>query len=328
VLPKWSVLVTCIASIGLNAIAWKELSTNQQINAIIPNDMKSSEWIYYSIEYLKPKLQALAWKTAVPIVSKWVFEKFKIIFPSLPEQQLIANILKSTDDTINHTQTIIKTIELRNKWLQQKLLTGDVRVKRFSQKWKTLPLGEYLDYTPRAVDKPSKNFFALWVRSHGKWIFHKNDFDPEDIMMDTLYEVKENDLVVNITFAWEQAIAIAWKNDDWWLVSHRFPTYTFKDGKATHEFFRYFIIQKKFKYLLDLISPGGAWRNRVLSKKDFLKLDVSIPWVEEQKAIANILDKASEELQIYKQKLEKLKQTKKWLMQQLLTGKVRVKVKK
>ena len=80
--------------------------------------------------------------------------------------------------------------------------------------------------------------------------------------------------------------------------------------------------------MLDLISPGGAWRNRVLSKKDFLKMEVTIPEIEEQKAIANILNKATEELSIYKQKLEKLRITKKWLMQQLLTGKVRVHLEK
>ena len=144
--------------------------------------------------------------------------------------------------------------------------------------------------------------------------------------MTELFVVKENDLVVNITFAWEQAIAIASKKDEWGLVSHRFPTYTFKRDTAIHEYFKYLIIQKKFKYMLDLISPWGAWRNRVLSKKEFLKMKVNIPWIDEQKAIANVLNKATEQLDSYKNKLEKLELEKKGLMQQLLTGKVRVKV--
>lgn len=78
--------------------------------------------------------------------------------------------------------------------------------------------------------------------------------------------------------------------------------------------------------MLDQISPGWAWRNRVLSKKDFLKLEVKIPKVEEQKAIADVLDKATEQLNEYKTKLEKLELQKKGLMQQLLTGKTRVKI--
>ena len=74
---------------------------------------------------------------------------------------------------------------------------------------------------------------------------------------------------------------------------------------------------------MELISPGGAGRNRVMSKTDFLKLEIKLPDVEEQKAIATILDKASEELNQYQQKLETLQLEKKGIMQQLLTGKVR-----
>ena len=75
--------------------------------------------------------------------------------------------------------------------------------------------------------------------------------------------------------------------------------------------------------MLENISPGGAGRNRVLSKKDLLKLKVSIPTLEEQNAIAEILNTANQEIKQYQQKLEALKLQKKGLMQQLLTGKVR-----
>jgi len=77
---------------------------------------------------------------------------------------------------------------------------------------------------------------------------------------------------------------------------------------------------------LDLISPGGAGRNRVLSKKDFLKLEVKIPSVEEQTAIAQVLQAADKEIQVLKTKAEKLREQKKGLMQVLLTGKKRLKV--
>jgi type I restriction enzyme S subunit len=141
--------------------------------------------------------------------------------------------------------------------------------------------------------------------------------------METMYEVKENDLIINITFAWEHAVAIVSKKDEGGLVSHRFPTYTFNSQNATPEYFRHFILQKRFNFLLELISPGGAGRNRVMSKTDFLKLEIKIPDVEEQKAIANILDKATQELNQYQQKLQSLQLQKKGLMQQLLTGKIR-----
>lgn len=77
---------------------------------------------------------------------------------------------------------------------------------------------------------------------------------------------------------------------------------------------------------MDLISPGGAGRNRVMSKKDFLKLEITIPDVEEQKAIGSILKAATAEQKFYEQKLAALQQLKKGLMQKLLTGEVRVKI--
>lgn len=244
--------------------------------------------------------------------------------PTYPEQISIANILNRWDLCIDKIKENIKLNEKRKKALIQQLLTGKKRLKGFKDKWKNKNLGDILIPTLRPLNKPDDNYVALGIRSHGKGTFLKNDFDPEDINIDILYEVKENDLIVNITFAWEGAIAIAKKEDDGALVSHRFPTYTFNKENGIVDFFRYIIIQPRFKYLLETISPGGAGRNRVLSKKDFLKLEVFVPSVEEQLAIANILLTTDKEIELLKRKLELLKKQKQGLMQVLLTGKVRV----
>ncbi len=144
--------------------------------------------------------------------------------------------------------------------------------------------------------------------------------------MTELFEVKENDLIVNITFAWEGAIAIAGAGDEGALVSHRFPTYEFKTDLTVPEFFRHVIVQKWFVEKLGLISPGGAGRNRVLSKKDFGKLEVLMPSVEEQRRIAAVLNACDKEIELLKQQLAALKRQKRGLMQKLLTGQIRVKV--
>jgi type I restriction enzyme S subunit len=272
-------------------------------------------------------LKRIAQGTKVYSISFNHISKLPVAIPPLPEQSRIAEVLGTWDKAITNLQATITQKELRNKWLMQQLLTGKKRLKGFENTiWKAKSLGECIKHIPREVKKPDSNFFALGIRSHGKGIFHKNDFDPEDLAMDVLYEVKENDLVVNITFAWEHAIAIASKVDDGGLVSHRFPTYTFKTQHAIPEFFKYFILQKRFKYELDLISPGGAGRNRVMSKKDLPKIEVIIPDVKEQTAIANVLQTASNEVQLLQKQLDKLREQKKGLMQVLLTGKKRLKV--
>ncbi|WP_396167734.1 restriction endonuclease subunit S [Flavobacterium sp.] len=253
-------------------------------------------------------------------------KQFKFPIPPIPEQAAIANCLSTWDKAIEKQNALIAQKELSKKALMQQLLSGKKRLKGCNDKWKVKSLNELLIYTPREIEKPSKPFLALGLRSHGKGVFHKHDFDPKSIAMDKLFVVKENDLVINITFAWEQAVAIATKKDEGGLVSHRFPTYTFNEVQAIPLYFKFFILGTKFKSMLDLISPGGAGRNRVMSKKDFLKLDIKLPEIEEQSAIANVLQCTDDELQLLKKKLEQLKEQKKGLMQVLLTGKKRLKI--
>lgn len=257
--------------------------------------------------------------TAQPKLNKDICSKIPIPLPPLPEQQKIAEVLSTWDKAIQDTDAIIKKLEVRNKALAFSLLRG----KMVSKNSKEIALSKFLIFTPREIDKPTENYLALGIRSHGKGLFHKPDSDPKAIAMDKLYEVKENDFIVNITFAWEHAVAIVSKEDVGGLVSHRFPTYEIDTNQVKVEYFRHLILQPFFRKMLENISPGGAGRNRVLSKKDLLKLKVSIPTLEEQDKVAEILNTANQEVKQYQQKLEALKLQKKGLMQQLLTGKVR-----
>lgn len=282
-------------------------------------------YYYFQVFFLKETIRHSV-KATVDSLRLPTFTEMVIHLPPLPEQQKIAEILSTWDEAIAKCKATISTLKDRNKGLAQQLLLGKKRLSGFNDKWELKPLGDLLIYTPREVDKPNESFLALGLRSHGKGVFHKPDFEPSAIAMTKLYEVKENDLVVNITFAWEQAIAIASKKDEGGLVSHRFPTYTFNPKTATHLYFKFFILQSFFKSMLELISPGGAGRNRVMSKKDFLKLEVKVPKIEEQIAIAQVLETADQELKSYETKLEALQLQKKGLMQQLLTGKIRVNV--
>src|SRR5690606_25457130 len=111
--------------------------------------------------------------------------KYPFPLPPLKEQNKINEILSTCDLAISTTKKLIDELKLRNKGLAQQLLTGKKRLKGFERKWKKNPLSNFLDYTPRPVDKPSDSFLSLGVRSHGKGIFHKPDFDPDSIAMET-----------------------------------------------------------------------------------------------------------------------------------------------
>lgn len=264
---------------------------------------------------------------AIPTLSQENILNFKIPLPPLPEQKAIAQVLSTADAAIHTTEKLIAQKELRKKWLMKQLLTGKKRLKGFENtKWKIQPLENFIKPIVREVSKPSTPYLGIGLRSHGKGTFLKYDEQPEKNSMDKFYVVRPNDLIVNITFAWEQAIAIVRPEDDGALASHRFPTYTFIEEKGHPDFFRFFILQPRMKFMLEMISPGGAGRNRVMSKSDFIKLEFLLPDYKEQTAIAQVLQAADKEITLLKAKAEKLRELKKGLMQQLLTGKIRLKI--
>jgi type I restriction enzyme S subunit len=272
------------------------------------------------------ELRRIATGTSVYGVSKTNLEQVKIPLPPLPEQKVIAQVLSTSDAAIHTTEKLIAQKEARKKWLMQNLLTGKMRLKGFeSTKWKTQPLENFIKPIVREVPKPEVPYLGIGLRSHGKGTFLKYNEQPEKNSMDKFYVVRPNDLIVNITFAWEQAIAIVRPEDDGALASHRFPTYTFIEEKGHPDFFRFYILQPRMKFMLEMISPGGAGRNRVMSKSDFIKLEFLLPAYKEQTAIAQVLQAADREIFLLKNKADKLREKKEGLMQQLLTGKTRVK---
>lgn len=303
------------------ALAQRIIKYRGKLN-ILDNDYLK---FYLSSDIFQSELIKKSTGSTVKGIKGTVLHKMKIIFPPLKEQQKIAEILSTWDLSIEKQENLIEKKKEFKRGLMQRLLGGEVRFKEFNDKWKKDKLEKFIEPISRECDKPCEGYWRLGLRSHGKGTFHQFVDDPTKVSMDKLYNVKANDLIVNITFAWEHAIAIADSGDEGKLVSHRFPTYQFKHN-AYPKYFKYYILQSRFREMLVNISPGGAGRNRVMNKKDFLKLEVLIPSYDEQKRIAEVLISADKEIELLEKELEALKLQKKGLMQRLLTGEVRVKV--
>jgi type I restriction enzyme, S subunit len=253
-----------------------------------------------------------------------MIRKASLELPPISEQRKIADILTTWDVALETLDILIAAKTRQKEALMQQLLSGKTRVKGAKGKWKNSTLADMLVPITRTVTKPTEKFLAAGIRSHGKGVFLKPDFKPEDIALDELFEIKTGDLIVNITFAWEGAAAIVSDQADGALVSHRFPTFLFKDGVASCSFFRHYIRSKRFVFDCGLASPGGAGRNRVLSKSAFLDIELKTPPFEEQQQIGNILDTAEHEITLLRNQRQTLDQQKRGLMQRLLTGKIRV----
>lgn len=186
--------------------------------------------------------------------------------------------------------------------------------------WVNGHISDILFNEKRTVPKPQNGYWRIGIRSHAKGTFHEFVENPDEVDMDELYVVKKDDLIINITFAWEHAIALADENDDGLLVSHRFPTYVFKKEQIPYFYLNVFV-QNRFKELLALISPGGAGRNRVMSKKDFLQLPCFIPDFEEQQKIAEILMQCDKVIKLCEQEIDELKKLKKAYLRKMFPQK-------
>jgi type I restriction enzyme S subunit len=129
ILPPKSVLVTCIASIGLNALSKVACATNQQINSVVCNSDNEPEFLYYQISNNVENLKMIAGQTAVPIINKGQFEIFTLMFPNTKsEQTAIAQILTDMDNEIVQLEKERDKYKEIKAGMMQVLLTGRVRL--------------------------------------------------------------------------------------------------------------------------------------------------------------------------------------------------------
>lgn len=193
----------------------------------------------------------------------------------------------------------------------------EIRFPGFTGAWEQRKFSELVEQVVREVPKPNKPYYRMSVRSHAKGTFKQFVDNPDKIAMDKLFVVRKDDLVVNITFAWEHAIAIVPEENDGLLVSHRFPTYR-ADGKSDIKFLNYLVSKEDFRRKLEFISPGGAGRNRVLNKKDFLALKILVPkLINEQSKIGAIFKQLDDTITLHQQELTTLKKTKQGFLQKM-----------
>jgi len=129
IFPTDSIMVTCIGStIGKIGIATKTLTSNQQINAIFPNDNFISEYIYYQLSLNALKIKQMASEQAVPMINKTEFSEFVVSFPTLKEQKAIAQILSDMDAEITQLETKKEKYQAIKQGMMQELLTGKTRL--------------------------------------------------------------------------------------------------------------------------------------------------------------------------------------------------------
>lgn len=120
-IPKNSILVTCIASIGKNAILKSDGSCNQQINAIIPNKNYNYNYIYYLINSISKYMQSIAGTSATSIINKDSFSKITVKVHNLAKQNFIDKILSSFENKIIKEDIKLEQLNQLKKGLMQSM---------------------------------------------------------------------------------------------------------------------------------------------------------------------------------------------------------------
>jgi type I restriction enzyme S subunit len=263
-------------------------------------------------------------------LNKGDLEKLPIQIAPHPEQKAIAKVLSTADAAIHTTEKIIAQKELRNKWLMQQLLTGKKRLKGFSGEWKEVRISDCLSRMANGITYDTEKRTGIPVTrietiSDGVINFNKIGFaDSADNIED--YRLQKGDILYSHinSLAHIGKVAIYYDEEP---LYHGMNLLLLRCNEQVNSifFYQWLVSENGRKKATSLAKP--AVNQASISTTELRKVTISIPSIEEQTAIAHVLQAADKEISLLKAKAEKLREQKKGLMQQLLTGKVRLKIK-
>jgi type I restriction enzyme S subunit len=341
--PMGAVLVTCIGStIGKIGIASRELSTNQQINSVIVDDDNHNEYVYYAIDFNFKEYKNFISNQAVPIINKTQFSEFTIPSPPLSEQRKIAAILTSVDNAIEKTEAIIKQTEVVKQGLMQRLLTKGIGHTKFKQteigeipnNWSICTLKDFCEHITKGATPTTYGF--NWTETGIRFLRSECvkesglTFEGANYISDEAHEamkrsvIRGGDLLVSITGNIGRGCIYPESYPEANINQHIARVRVVKSELLNPNFLMYYINSEPVRRHFYLIKTGQAYPQ--ISLKQVQDLKIPLPSIEEQKKIASILGAFDLKIQTELKTVELLIQLKNSLMQDLLTGKVRVNV--
>lgn len=267
--------------------------------------------------------------------AEWDYvSKIPILTPPLAEQRKIAEVLGLWDKAIEKQSQLIEQFTLRKRGLMQQLLTAKRRLPGFSGPWKKVRLGDIGD-TYNGLSGKNKDDFEY---GNAQFIPYINVFSNERIDTNNLgcvqiepneqqNTVKYGDIFFTVSSETPDEVGMASVLleylDNTYLNSFCFG-YRLNDFSTLNPFFAAYLFRTEhFRSYMSVLAQGSTRFN--ISKKEVMKLKIDLPTIEEQTVIAQVLTAADREIELAQQKLELLRQQKHGLMQQLLTGKKRIK---
>lgn len=215
------------------------------------------------------------------------FLDMPVVLPPLEEQQRIAARL---DRVAGMIEARSKAIEAAGAELEALLAKAFARCIDAAPR---RPMSQVAPLVRRPVEiDPTASYPELGVRSFGRGTFHKPALSGAEVGTKKLFEIVPGDLLFNIVFAWEGAVAIAQTEDTGRVGSHRFLTCVPEPDLATASFLLFYFQTPEGLLRLSEASPGGAGRNRTLGLKKLEIIEVPVPPLETQQWFDSLQAKA------------------------------------
>ena len=206
------------------------------------------------------------------------FLEVRLPLPSLDEQQRIVTKLDKVATLVAERSRVIAAAERDAKAMLSNAFRQIIAGAPYR------PMAEVAPLVRRPVEiDPGQSYPELGVRSFGRGTFHKPALDGMAVGSKKLFRIHAGDLLFNIVFAWEGAVAIAQPEDDGRVGSHRFLTCVPDGSVATADFLYFYFLTPEGLSKLGDASPGGAGRNRTLGLKKLDVVTVPVPPLDRQR---------------------------------------------
>ena len=339
-IPPNTICVSCIGYIGKIGITITESCTNQQINSLIVNENFNHDYVYYLLSYNVPYFRELAGVNVVPQLNKSDFKKVKLFATRDKHLQIaIAYILASVDATLLATENCISAAHKLKKGLMQNLLTGKLKIDGTlrtedefynHEKFGNCPIGWHWGRLSEIADviagqSPSGEYYNEdgigMAMLNGPTEF--TDLHPIPVQYTTKVTklCAVDDILFTVRGSSTGRMNIA---DQEYCIGRGIAAIRAKERCDT-DFIYYTLITISEKILAEAKGAGTTFPN--VSRGELLKKWVLIPDTDQTEIAAKIksVDAFLKEKQ---KKVATIQRLKKSLMQNLLTGKVRVDVNK
>ena len=275
----------------------------------------------YITEYINFRKPFFYESTRVPQLTAPQIANIQVLFPPLGEQRKIAEVLGVWDEAIEKQARLIEKLALRKRGLMQRLLSAKLRLPGFSEPWKIHKLQEL--FTER--NETNRTDLPLLSITGDRGVILQTESEKRDTSNDDKSKYKriaKGDIGYNTMRMWQGRSALSGLEG---IVS---PAYTIVVPNTDVDGYYMSVLFKQPRLIYDFWTHSQGLVGDTLNCKyrDFGQVHICCPPLAEQKAITEVLTAADREIELAKEKLERLRRQKRGLMQQLLSGKKRVKI--